>query len=257
MKKIFNCFRDLFTIHKIHNQIITHEEKIERDLYFNKKIMQEILNAIKFNNTIDGSKWFINKNISPGGPAVDYAFFYTLYRTLSSFKPHNILEFGLGQSSKMIHQYASFYNRNAVTVEHDKNWANFFTESIDGDYPVKIKIMELDTIDYKGVKALTYKDCKKNFMGQKFDLILVDGPFGYAPDTIYSRPQIIEIVKNNIADNFVIIIDDFDRTGEKNTTKEIFDYFNQENIKYVYQEYGSLKKHLLVTTPRHNFLTSL
>ena len=86
---------------------------------------------------------------------------------------------------------------------------------------------------------------------------IVDGPFGYAPDTVYSRPQIIEIAKNNLEENFVIIIDDYDRTGEKNTTKELFVFFDQENIKYVYQEYGSLKKHLLITTPKQKFLTSL
>jgi hypothetical protein len=254
MKKTISFIRKRFRkqSHRINNK-----ETLERDIDLNKRILQEILNAIKFNNTIEGSKWFVNKNISPGGSAVDYAFFYTLYRTLCSFKPHNILEFGLGQSSKMVHQYANFFNEKAVTVEHDNNWANFFTESIDGNYPVKIKIMELDTIDYKGVKALTYKDCENAFGNQKFDLIIVDGPFGYAPDTVYSRPQIIEIAKNNVEENFVIIIDDFDRTGEKNTTKELFDFFDQENIQYVYQEYGSLKKHLLITTPKQKFLTSL
>ena len=226
---------------------------MNRLLYYIQRILgtyqlreysEEILKAQKFNSTIIDSEWFKYKSLSPGGSAVDYAFFYTLYKVLTAIKPKNILEFGLGQSSKMVHQYADYYHANAVTVEHDAEWVSFFNQEKAGDYDINVKLLELEEIQYGGGKSLTYKDCLKTFKDQKFDLILVDGPFGM--NMKYSRTQIIDLAKHCLTDDFVIIIDDYQRKGEKNTAKEIFSYFDKAGIEYVYREYESLKSHLLI-----------
>lgn len=221
------------------------------------QIEKEILYAHKFNSTIIDSSWFKYKNVSPGGSAVDYCFFYTLYRVLSSIKPKSILEFGLGQSSKMVHQFANFHKSLAVTVEHDSEWAKFFVEGKDGDYSINIKFLELETKKYKGVDVLTYKDCYDTFKNSTFDLIIVDGPFGFSENTIYSRPQIIELINGCISKDFVIIIDDYERTGEQNTVKEIFELFNTNHIDFVYTVYSTVKSHILITVPKFHFLTTL
>lgn len=223
----------------------------------NTQINEEILCALKFNNTINGSKWFKYQNVSPGGAAVDYAFFYTLYRVLDGVKPSNILEFGLGQSSKMVHQYAFYYQKKAITVEHDLSWLRFFIDCNDGDYPINTKILDLSEEQYKGKKILTYENCFDTFKNESFDLILVDGPFGFAPDTFFSRPQIIELAKNCLQKQFVILIDDYDRFGEQNTVREILNYFDSVKISYETKVYGSIKKHILITTSDWKFLTSL
>ncbi len=257
MGKVINLFRKGLGIHRILDRVSSSSETIEQRLDRNYKLGQELLSAMKFNSTIADSKWFVNKSISPGDSAVNYAFFYTLYRVLSSIKPNNILEFGLGQSSKMVHQYAQFFDKKAITVEHDKDWVDFFLNGREGDYPVNIQMLDLEQIEYKGERALVYKDCKKAFTDQKFDLVIVDGPFGFTPDTVYSRLQILDIVQECIADDFVIIMDDFDRKGEKNTVQEIFDCFARNNIGIVSREYVSVKNHILITTPRFHFLTTL
>lgn len=221
------------------------------------RMEQELLYASTFNSSIADCKWFVYKGISPGGMAVDYAFFYTLYRVLSSIKPNNILEFGLGQSSKMVHQYASFFNKQAITVEHDKEWVDFFLQSKEGEYPINILKLDLETIEYKGTESLTYKNCLESFKGQRFDLILVDGPFGNMPGLKYSRPQIIDLVKANITDDFVIIVDDYDREGERNTVDEVFTSLKHQGIEYIYRVYSSNKDHILITCPKWRFLTSL
>lgn len=256
MGKLIKIIQRLSGIERICNSISSLDERLQKHLNTNYKLNQEILAALKFNSTVVDSKWFLNKSISPGESAVNYSFFYTLYRTLSSINPNNILEFGLGQSSKMIHQYSQYYNKKAITVEHDKEWVNFFLRD-KGDYNINIKIMDLVTIYYKGAKVLTYKDCKKSFINQKFDLVIVDGPFGYPSDTVYSRLQILDIIQGNISDDFIIIIDDYDRNGEKNTVNEVFDYFEKKNISFIYREYVSVKNHILITTPKNKFLTSL
>jgi len=223
----------------------------------NTQLNEEILCAIKFNNTINGSNWFKFQGVSPGGSAVDYAFFYTLYRVLDVIMPNNILEFGLGQSSKMVHQYANFYQKKAITVEHDVSWISFFMGCKDGDYPICIQKLDLSNEQYKGHNILTYHNCFETFKDEIFDLIIVDGPFGFDPDTFYSRSQIIQLAQNCLEKNFVILIDDYDRMGEQNTVNEILQYFAMNKISYKTRVYGSMKKHILITTSDWKFLTTL
>ncbi len=215
----------------------------------------ELFNAQKFNSTISGSEWFRYQSISPGGAAVDYTFFYTLYRVLSSIKPNNILEFGLGQSSKMVHQYASFYGKKAITVEHDATWMDFFLMNKEGDYPIEVKLLDMIEVEYKRSKTLTYKDCLERLKSRSYDVIIVDGPFG--KNFQYSRTQILEIAKSCIGDEFVIIMDDYNRKGEKNTVAELFSILDQKGVNYVFKVYNGLKSHILITTHRYRFLTTL
>lgn len=250
MRKIINALRRFLGLNSTLNNLNNSALEI-------LQIEKEILHAHKFNSTIIDSSWFKYKNVSPGGSAVDYCFFYTLYRVLCSIKPNSILEFGLGQSSKMVHQFANFHDSLAITVEHDSSWATFFNEGKDGNYFINIKFLELETKKYKGVDVLTYKDCYETFKNSTFDLIIVDGPFGFSENTIYSRPQIIELINGCISKDFVIIIDDYDRIGEQNTVREIFNFFDTNHIDYVYKVYSSVKSHILITVPQFHFLTTL
>src|SRR5690554_4093444 len=106
LKRILYDFWNIKDVVKENNNIL---DKNYMKLVRNNKIQSEILIAQKFNNTIVDSKWLQYKSFSPGGWAVDYSFLYTLYRVLNDKKYTKILEFGLGQSSKMIHQYGDFF----------------------------------------------------------------------------------------------------------------------------------------------------
>lgn len=219
-----------------------------------KSTQHEILKGLIFNNTISESEWLKYKNFSPGEWAADYGLLYTLYRVLNGMRPKNILEFGLGQSSKMLHQYGKFYNVNVLTCEHDENWIDFFMKEKIGQYDLNIKKMELETIAYKGYETLTYKNCVQELGGAKFDLIIVDGPFGRPH---YSRPQIIEVIKNNLSESFCIIIDDTHRSGESETAIEVQTVMEGMGKKYISHTYSSSKKHTLICSEDLYFLTSL
>lgn len=224
---------------------------------------KETYMAQKFNSTIVDSPWLKYRSISPGGFAVDYHFFYTLYRTLSAVKPKNILEFGLGQTSKMVHQYAGYYDKRAVSVEHDKDWISFFDEERDGDYPIHTKLFELETIKYNGYDTSVYKGSLDYFKGrgERFDFFLVDGPLRRNPVTQkeykYVRAQIVDFVNYCLDDNFVILFDDYNYEGVRNTVNEVFKCLDKLGVNYVYRIYYSSKAHIIITTPKHKFLTSL
>lgn len=217
-------------------------------------IQAEILRGMIFNSTIVDSEWLKYKSFSPGEWAADYGLLYTLYRTLGSMKPNSIAEFGLGQSSKMVHQYAAWFHKNAVTYEHDAEWVRFFNEGREGDYPVNVQLMELETIQYKGVATVTYKDLRSVVKGRQFDFVLVDGPYG---SDRYSRSEVLELVNGFLAERFCIIIDDTDRVGENETAQEVMNLLRQQGIAFCSREYHASKIHTLICSADLKFLTSL
>ena len=229
-------------------QILENQEQL---LIQNK----ELLNSTVFNSSIFDCDWLKYKCFSPRGWAVDYGFLYTLFRVLNEMRPKSIIEFGLGQSSKLIYQYVNFFKEtNAITYEHDLNWIEFFKSSIGSNYPINIKQVELTNIIYKGETTLSYKNIIQEFGIQKYDLIVVDGPFG---SDRYSRSQVLELSQENLADIFCIIIDDYDRKGEKETVQELMSILNKKNIKYLFTIYTGIKQHLLLCSENLKFLTSL
>lgn len=237
------------------NQIIENQNQIKTTLDALSRKEEEILKASIFNNTIVDSAWLKYKSFSPGGWAVDYSFLYTLYRVLNDVQPKSILEFGLGQSSKLIHQYAGFYDDvNALTCEHDLEWINFFKNSMVGEYDIAIQRVELEEILYKGVKTLTIKDINSISNGKKYDLIVMDAPFG---SSRYSRSQILDLVQNNLSDRFCIIIDDYERLGEQETAKELISVLDGKGIQYLSTIYSASKKHFLICNEQLKFLITM
>lgn len=217
-------------------------------------IRAEILKGMTFNSTIADSEWLKYKSFSPGLWAADYGLLYTLYRALSSMKPKSIVEFGLGQSSKIVHQYANYYQVDAVTFEHDPRWVDFFNEGRDGNYDIKVKLLDLETVQYKGFDTITYKGLNEAVSQKVFDFILVDGPFG---SDHYSRSEVLDIARNNLAPRFCIIMDDTDRREERETAEEVMSLLKELKIDFCTTDCASSKKHTIIASADLKFLLSL
>lgn len=93
----------------------------ERIKEIRAKLLGDDLSALEeirwgqiYNSTIAGSEWLKDQSVSPGRWAVGYNYLYILYRILNDVKPTNILELGLGQSTKLMAQYAAFYGRKSA-----------------------------------------------------------------------------------------------------------------------------------------------
>lgn len=218
------------------------------------RMAQESLAAITFSNAIQNSEWLKYKSFYPGRWAVEYTFLLTLFRIFEHHNFTNLLEFGLGQTSRMVHQYAAFYNVPAITVEHDNEWINFTRKDTHNAYPINVKILPLEMIDYKGFSTRTYQGVKTAFENQKFDFILVDGPFG---SEHYSRSQIIQLAKSNLAETFCIIIDDCNRIGEQETVAEVENELKSNSIKYAINKYYGLSDYVVICSENLKFLASL
>lgn len=251
--KIKKVFLKLFG----HNKILKIQEQlteIKESLVHIQRIQNELLYANKFHDTAIEYAWLKNKDLSLGGATVDYAFCYTLARVLNYMKPSSILECGLGQSSKIIHQYAHFYGKKAITCEHDMKWGKFFLNELNNKYPINIEYFDLESKNINGFPSLTYKDITNRFKNDIFDLIIIDGPYG-SPH--YSRSQVIDLTTNNLSDHFCIIIDDYERTGEKETWEIVKERLQKRGIKFYDTIYSARQDHALICSEDLIFLTWL
>lgn len=225
-----------------------------------------------FHDRIQDSPWFVHQRLSPGNYAADYGFLKTLYNVLSAMRPGNILEFGLGQSSKLVHQYAAHYHANAVTCENSDEWIEFFFRGeTDGEgpfggapqdavwevaalgYPMKIRRLPLEKTTVHGVLTTSYKDVASVFAGQRFDFILVDGPYG---EERFSRPEIIPLAESNLTGRFCILMDDTQRAGDRETFEEVQSVLRRRDVPFVASTNAFSKSHSLIVSPDLRFLTT-
>lgn len=250
MNRILNFIRRIQGI----NAVQSEQFELKKKIVEIEKMQKEILNAHRFSDTIKDSEWLKIQSFSAGGAALDYGALYTMYRILDSIHPKNILEFGLGQSSKMIYQYVNHYNdAYAITYEHDEEWISFFKGIVKDQYPVNIYKTDLQETIYNGYKTLSYKDNCKELLDKKFDFIFVDGPFG---SEHYSRAQILHLIPNCLDKSFCIMIDDVGRLGEQETITEIERILKDNNIEFYQRTYWSSKEHSVFCSKNNRFLTT-
>ncbi|MDR1398074.1 MAG: hypothetical protein LBJ14_10150 [Desulfarculales bacterium] len=221
-----------------------------------KKDISTIKHAALFHSLIEDCQWLKNKSFAPGGWALDYAALYTLFCILNFAKPKNILEFGLGQSSKMIHQYAGFFQSSrALTIEHDKNWRDFFLNSVSG-YEIKTALLQLETVEINGFKTQTYINIDELYSTSgDFDFVLIDGP---QQSPRYSRSQILNLVQKFPQERFVYLFDDSERPGEQDTIKSVCSILKDKGINYHSANItGDEKFHAIICSEDLKFLTSI
>lgn len=224
-----------------------------------KALTREAVWSSVFHDTIKESKWLKNRKFSPGRWAVGYAYLYVLYRILDEFKPKNILETGLGQSTQMITQYAlsdKLVNKHYV-VEHDPQWIEFFCNSNKISDNTVILQMPLKQKEIANSNIIdVYDGFIEKLQGKKFDLISIDAPFG-GTDNEYSRIDVLNILPECLSDEFIILLDDYNRNGEKNTAELIKSKLAEANVSYSCGIYRGEKDVFILTSKAMNFFCTM
>lgn len=223
-----------------------------------RKFAEDSAWASVFNSTIAGSAWLRDAAFSPGRWAVGYPFLYVLYRVLNDGKPRSILETGLGQSTRMIAQYAAHAGTEHTVVEHDATWIRFFGESFALPPSTQVAHLPLTKTWRYGEDAeiVAYEGFGERFRGRKFDLISLDGPFGFMAKT-YARADILPLIPECLAESFVILIDDFEREGERATVAELTRILRERGVAFREATYSGIKQMRIIVSPDKKFLCSL
>lgn len=231
----------------------TRLKSIEGMRYASEAVWAEV-----FNNAISGSAWLKNTAFSPGRWAVGYPELYVMYRVLNEARPKRILELGLGQSTRMIAQYAAVHKDVEHTVvENDAEWIEFFKNDFALSECTKIVQLETEMLPYKDADAVrVFKGFREAFAGQKFDFIFIDAPLA-SDMTQYARIDVLRMLPECLSDDFVVMLDDAERSGETHTTAEMEKCIQENAIPYKKGRYCGKKDTILISAEHMSFLTSM
>lgn len=215
---------------------------------------KELLWATTFHDTIRQYPHLQSLSLSPGRMAANYSLLYILTRILLDIEPKSILEFGLGESSKLISTHLRHTEQTTphVIIEHEQAWIENFQKRFLLPENTKIEHYNLKYESIHGHKVRMYEGFPHQTHNQH-TLYIVDG----ASSKRYSRFDIYRIAEQGLPEDFIIILDDYHRLREKGTGKALLQLFKKQGIEVVSTVYSGAKDQLLITTPNYRFLSSL
>ncbi len=216
----------------------------------------EIVWSKVWDDTQKGIDWMKElPSVSPGRWAVGYNYIYVLTRILNDNNPHKILDLGLGISSTIISYYCS-KNLNMIhdIVEEDEEWANFYKKNKILSQYTTIHILECLEKEYNGKTINYYNSFDTVVKNKKYDLISIDGPKG---SDRFSRRDIVDYIPEILEEDFIILLDDTNRIGEKDTIKEIKKKLENNSIEFYEGSYESIKNCHVIASKNNRFFCSL
>jgi hypothetical protein len=143
----------------------------------------------------------------PVGSAANAGLLYTVFRLAEDFPGLDWLELGAGQSSLLLDALARAGRiGTALTLEHDADWA----ARIGARVGHEVRTAPLRPAEVLGVAAATYDFAPE----RRYDIVVVDGPIG-TPRR--SRWGALKLLETALADEFVVLFDDAERPGERET----------------------------------------
>lgn len=145
----------------------------------------------------------------PVGAAASYSLMYLLTRILTELPVRSIVELGSGQTSLLIDRLRDGVGSH-ICYENNPAWFEHLAARLTRcDYRLRpIAAQEFSGQSYEG-----YADLEP----APFDLLLVDGPNGTDHRSRYSC---LPLLADSVGRDFVVIIDDADRPGERETIRE-------------------------------------
>lgn len=136
------------------------------------------------------------------------------------------------------------------------DWKFFKKISLEGN--ITISCQDTEKFTYNNTENLRYKDLSKIVKDNKFDLIIIDGPNGFFPENgqflTYSRSNIWSLIENNLNDDFIIIMDDYERQGEKNTMHIVMQLLKEKNITYYTFKSIGLKEQFVICSEKYKYV---
>ena len=221
-----------------------------------EKYLAEILYNQKLDTYLQHTSWIENKKITGGSWSVGSPFLYLLIRILSQGRFINILEFGLGETSKICSQVARVRPEDKIKVIEDSTqWFEFFKPELHFTDQLEVIITERVKQDVYGQQVNMFANLWHLLGKDQYGLIIVDGPRG---SEHYSRYQIVQLVERDLlGEDFIILIDDAQRTGEKETIELLLKLLDAQGRTYKTTVYSGLKDMFVICSDANFYFTSL
>ena len=101
--------------------------------------------------------------------------------------------------------------------------------------------------NYDNSENKRYKNLNKHMKDEKFG--------GKGKFCKYSRSNVWDLIDNNVSKDFIILIDDSHRAGEKNTINHLEKILRKNNIKFYSVNRSSTNDIYIICTERYKFVT--
>lgn len=234
-------------------KLIRENRQYHQDNYL---LLQELNWADVFHDSIRGFDWLEKLPLNIGRWAGGYNFFYVLVRILNDYRPSRILELGLGESSKLISVFAENNPETELhtIIEEDIEWKLNFEKNHRLSKSSIIEICPAKEIIVNGFETKVFSGIKEK-LELPYDFYVIDGPKG---SERYSRYDIVDIAGNfKSNEEFVILFDDAQRTGEKDTIAELIELFNKKGIPIKVGAFIGLKKVMVLATEKYRHVITI
>ena len=238
--------RELAHLHE--QRLAAVEQKL--DLCYNE--LKELNYAHLLHDGMRESSWVKDQTFDLHNWAANYSFIYLLFRILDKIEPRNILEFGLGQTTKLTTQYIAYKNPETClnVCEHNIDWIRIYQPELPKHEHIRINHLDLEYFEYRRKRNDKYAGLLELVEDQKFDLIIVDGPVGGGKNL--PRSNVVDLVcHGNLSEDFVIIFDDAERVGEKNTIRKTQAALRKKSIAFqTFERFGIKRQVYIVSISR-------
>lgn len=146
----------------------------------------------------------------PVGASANYGLLYLIVRIIHENRITRVLDIGAGQSSLLLNALAERSPIEVVTLETHEEWA----ARIGAQVKHRVLHVPLERKTSFGQSALCYSELSG--LEGKFDLIIADAPHGTPR---HSRWACLEVIDRFRADEHIVIFDDAERRGERDTIR--------------------------------------
>jgi hypothetical protein len=181
---------------------------------------------------------------SAQGGTANYSLLFLLLSVLRDEPVHRVLEFGVGKSSQLITDYVrAFPDAASFHVEHDPLWL----EQAVAEHPRVHKVFcALQPTLVQGRDINWYSADRPD---ERFDLIVVDGPPAFTSASRYARAGMLNWLPGVLADEFVLVVDDANRPGERWLTDQAESTFRAHGIQAEKRQLTAASTQLFFATP--------
>jgi len=169
--------------------------------------------------------------------AANYSLLYLLTRIFKEFEVESVLEFGIGQTTVLIDKLAKASGRTVrlESVEHEEEWKNVIASRV--SHQITVAPLTGTGTTY----GRQFYDSKVIPTGL-FQLMVVDGPPADVQGNRFARNGFADIFAERLAENFVIIVDDAERKGERSLIRLVRKALKEAGRTYAEGEALALKR---------------
>ncbi|MBU6297932.1 MAG: hypothetical protein KGJ79_10255 [Alphaproteobacteria bacterium] len=165
----------------------------------------------------------------PVGGGANHSFMYVIARIMNEFDIHNVVELGAGQTSILLDRMRKATGRECTirTIEHDAFWVDRIRSQVEHlviHAPLRPAVAD-------GV-AIPYYDADSVVIGADVHLAIVDGPPASNPANRHARLGAFDLLKDSLAPDCVLVIDDWERAGEMRLARMFENHFRSHNFDY-------------------------